>query len=165
MTSDEKKRLAELEEREVGDAKMTNAEWQELDRLRSITESERADAVVRPTCCESAVKYPPIQFSVDCYDVEDSNKDNGKWTITMNEYLMRHESTKSRDVVNYFENKPAPKFCPYCATPLPKMVRKNPMPEGICRVTDGGYYCDTCKERLHACRCLPLSAAFEPEHE
>lgn len=163
MTEDQKKRLEELENKEFGGEKFAQGEWGELDRLRSIAESERADAIVRPMCCDAARRYPSIVFTVNYYDA-DSNTDDGKWSIAKNDYLTRHEQTKG-DVIQYINNTPAPKFCPYCATPLPKMVRRNPMPEGVCRVTDGGYYCDTCKERLMGCKCLPLSAAFEPEHE
>ena len=65
---------------------------------------------------------------------------------------------------NYYAGAyPEPKFCPYCGTALPKLVRKKPMPKNICRVTDGGYYCSTCRERLDNCLCDPPASAFEPE--
>jgi len=57
---------------------------------------------------------------------------------------------------------PEAKFCTFCGEALPKMVRKATPPIPLCIVTDGGYYCDTCKQRL-PCTCLPPSAAFEPE--
>lgn len=67
--------------------------------------------------------------------------------------------------VEGIQTMPEPTHCPFCGTPLPKMVRKDPIPPHICRVTDGGYYCDTCKQRLNACICDPPEAAFEPEPE
>lgn len=159
MTEDQKKRLEELEAK--ADEEFEKGEWNELDRLRDILNSDNMEAIQRPRCCEAVVKYPPIHFYVDCYD--DSNLSDGKWYTATNGKLTDHERSKSKDVIVYIKNRPEPKFCPYCATPLPKMVRKNPAPEGICTVSDGGYYCDTCSERLNGCRCLPMSAAFEPE--
>ena len=65
------------------------------------------------------------------------------------------------DLSKYIEGMPNPEYCPFCSYPLPKMVRKEPPPPHICRVTDGGYYCDTCKQRLNECICDPPGAAFE----
>jgi hypothetical protein len=49
-------------------------------------------------------------------------------------------------------------FCPFCGASPPQIrPRKNP-PAKVRKITDGGYYCDTCKERLNACECHP------PEH-
>ena len=47
------------------------------------------------------------------------------------------------------------KFCPFCSTALPDIEMRKECPKNICVISDGGYYCDTCKERLHACECLP----------
>lgn len=35
-------------------------------------------------------------------------------------------------------------------------------PADTCVVLDGGYYCDTCKERSRECNCLPPTFAWEP---
>lgn len=51
------------------------------------------------------------------------------------------------------------KFCPFCATPVPKII-----PSGetrpICKDTGGGY-CETCGERLRCCTCLPSEFAWK----
>lgn len=52
--------------------------------------------------------------------------------------------------------------CPFCCVPLPLMRRKLQSSASLCRITDGGYYCATCRERLHVCLCDPLESAFEP---
>ncbi len=52
-------------------------------------------------------------------------------------------------------------FCPHCGTHLPD-IRPRETQEKIQRVTDGGYYCDTCKERLISCDCKPACYAWEP---
>lgn len=53
------------------------------------------------------------------------------------------------------------KVCPFCATPLPKIV-----PSGETRPiakSEDGYYCDTCGERNCACTCLSPDKAWKPE--
>lgn len=116
-------------------------------------------SIPRPMCCEAAKTHPAITLSVD--DGNDSNTGTARWYITLNDAIVRAIFSERKD--QWYNNIPEPKFCPYCGTPLPKMVRKNPMPEGICRITDGGYYCDTCGKRGDNCTCLPPSAAFEEE--
>lgn len=45
------------------------------------------------------------------------------------------------------------RFCPYCGIKLREIVERIGGPENICTITDGGYYCDTCKKRLNECQC------------
>jgi hypothetical protein len=45
-------------------------------------------------------------------------------------------------------------FCPHCGTPVPE-IEPRVTDKKISRYSDGGYYCDTCKERLSSCSCLP----------
>lgn len=52
------------------------------------------------------------------------------------------------------------KHCPFCGTKLPKVEVDTDPPQPLCVVTDGGYYCDTCKERLNACECNHPAAAY-----
>ncbi len=54
------------------------------------------------------------------------------------------------------------KFCPHCSRPLPKIKRRKTKRK-ICSVKDGGYYCDTCKERLNQCECYRPEYAWEAE--
>jgi hypothetical protein len=53
------------------------------------------------------------------------------------------------------------KYCPFCAAPVPPIVPRQTA-EKICSVTDGGYYCDTCKERLIGCTCMAPEYAWRP---
>lgn len=45
--------------------------------------------------------------------------------------------------------------CPFCGQKVPDVrLRANP-PKRVCTIVDGGYYCNTCGERLDGCRCAP----------
>lgn len=52
--------------------------------------------------------------------------------------------------------------CPHCAKAVPDVVER-PVVEPVCAVTDGGYRCATCGERLDVCDCLPPEARFRPK--
>lgn len=52
-----------------------------------------------------------------------------------------------------FDQQYSIKFCPNCGKELPDIKLKDPIPEKVTTIVDGGYYCDTCYERLHACTC------------
>lgn len=43
-------------------------------------------------------------------------------------------------------------FCPWCGVKLPEM-KQGPVTGKVVVITDGGYYCDTCRERLDNCEC------------
>lgn len=55
-------------------------------------------------------------------------------------------------------------YCPHCAKPVPEIISVNP-PRPVCVCTDGGYYCDTCSERLNSCRCLRPEKAWGPKKD
>ena len=137
----------------------TEEEDLELERLYSERRREQFAAVVRPTCCEAIQKYPVLSFVVH-HDEGDTSKANGHWHIRVSEKFWYDFHVGDLDA--YMLGMPEPEYCPFCGTPVPKMVRKNPPPPHICKVTDGGYYCDTCTERLDGCICDPSAAAFEP---
>lgn len=61
----------------------------------------------------------------------------------------------------HLAEKPTPKFCPFCATPLPKPVPRHIPLEPVRDIIDGGYYCNTCHERLMCCQCWPTEARWE----
>lgn len=46
--------------------------------------------------------------------------------------------------------------CPWCRSVVPEMKR-NRRVKKVMVCTDGGYYCDTCEERLNCCECRPLT--------
>ena len=152
------KRLLELRER--GESNLTKPEVLEMCRLDTAARKAQQDGILRPTCCKMAQAYPVVTFHVDTYDCKDTNVALGRWRAHMPSELS--SDLISSNGINWLRDQPSPKFCPFCAARLPKMRRKDQVPKDVCRFTDGGYYCDTCKERLHACICLPLAAAWEP---
>jgi hypothetical protein len=50
--------------------------------------------------------------------------------------------------------------CPFCFSTLPEVVRNRRIKK-IMKITDGGYYCDTCVERANCCECWMPEAAFK----
>jgi hypothetical protein len=130
----------------------------EFDELWEKRRSEQFAAVPRPTCCEDIQRYPILFFSVN-RGKDDTSKDSGRWQIRVSEGFWYDFHVGDLD--SYITGMPDPEYCPFCGTHVPKMVRKDPPPPNICRVTDGGYYCDTCKLRLNECICDPPAAAFE----
>jgi len=116
------------------------------------------------TCCEASRNYPTVTFTVDFGEKSEDGK--GYWYVRSNSKLEDYyRPSEAKMDPSWYENRPHAKFCPYCGTPVPKMRRKDPAPKTLTVVTDGGYYCDTCSERLNCCMCDPLSSAFEPVRE
>ena len=136
------------------------------------SESARINSIPIPQCCEEQRARPTIMAMIDCYGDDNYDPDNPEadWepdtaTLTPIWYVACLETF---DRARFRENRDArptnePKFCPYCGAKLPKLVRKKKPPKRLCRITDGGYYCDTCKERLDACACYPPEAGWEIE--
>jgi hypothetical protein len=166
----ERERWAELREKEKKEGKLSESEEYEFRMLWDMRAGEAAAMLPVPACCEAARSDPAIVFYVNVYG-EDSSEVEGHWELKTHEKLVRlregagraRMALEGRHVDRIFTSPPEPKFCPYCGAPLPKMRRKNPAPENVCRVEDGGYHCSTCKERLHACLCDPPETAFEFE--
>lgn len=52
-------------------------------------------------------------------------------------------------------------WCPCCGSHLPAVRMKSVQSPSLCVCTDGGYYCDTCNERLDCCWCDPIESAYE----
>jgi hypothetical protein len=124
--------------------------------LNDAWEKTRYEAIPKLTCCPESSTYHAIYFSVDPY----MEPTKGRWQSTESKYLAEKRWLAGGEE---FPDRPEVKFCPFCASPVPKMRMKPEPPAEIMRCTDGGYYCDTCSERLMECRCLPPEAAFEPE--
>lgn len=131
----------------------------EFEYLMSQRRLEQKDAIPHLTCCEAIQEYPVITFIVPI-GKDDTSKAPGRWVVRVDErFWNEYTGGHFRE---YVEGMPEPEYCPFCSSEIPKMTRKNPPPPDICRVTDGGFYCDTCHERLDGCICDPPSAAFEP---
>jgi hypothetical protein len=52
-------------------------------------------------------------------------------------------------------------FCPFCGKNTPALRKKRTKPTLVMRVTDGGYYCDTCGERVIGCECARPEECWE----
>jgi hypothetical protein len=130
----------------------------EFDTLRGQRRFEQLALIPRPTCCEAIQKYPVITFEVS--DGPDSSLADGRWGFRLPPEFWDHFGTGG--LIKYIQDMPEPEYCPFCSSTLPKMIRKDPPPPHLCRITDGGFYCDTCLERLDGCICDPPTSAFEP---
>jgi len=152
------KRLKELREKD-----RTEDETCELEALEYEWGLEIFRRIPLPTCCKAAQMYPAVLFSQSVYE-GDSREKEGRWEAALSESMRRDMfRLHGIDQFDWFRNRPAAEFCPFCGEKLPKMRRKKTFPEMTCVVTDGGYYCDTCQQRLSQCRCYPSEHAWEPD--
>lgn len=124
----------------------------EADILYGHLKKLREKYTPRVNCCKAAKLFPAVFFSVEYGKYGDTDKGKGYWQAHVNVQELNWSKIKEF---------PAAKFCPYCGKNLPKMRRRRKRLEDVCRVTDGGYYCDTCSRRLSTCICLPIEANFE----
>lgn len=108
------------------------------DELMSARQSEIAALRPKLTCCARANRF--TKAGVD-----------GKWYPKALKY---EEFTDGQDCGDVF-------FCVACGTKLPDLQLKQSQAPTLCVVTDGGYYCDTCGERIQSCWCDPLESAYE----
>jgi len=109
---------------------------------------------ITPLCCATVQKYNTVFL---CFD------DEVMWYGGSEGFTNKKPKWKSGSFdwdSNSWDDVEV-KFCPHCATPVPE-IRKRSTTEKICNVTDGGYYCDTCQERLGACTCHRPEYAWEP---
>ena len=54
-----------------------------------------------------------------------------------------------------------PRFCPYCATPLPAMERDPDPITPLASFGDSDNHCGTCGELCHRCDCWPAEAGWQ----
>lgn len=101
-----------------------------------------------PNCCDAMKKHRSIYLMMpDGYFEGDLSKPPVWMTGGFDEGGMRKSAPAN--------------FCPFCGEPVPEIEwvdRK----QKVCKVTDGGYYCDTCGKRLMECRCLPPHCNWRP---
>lgn len=109
---------------------------------------------ISPSCCEQAKSGAIIlEFrSEDIYEagLEGQEGKRPRWVVRC-----WNDEYHCRDVKDA-------QFCPFCGKKLPEIELSPNPPAPICKVTDGGYYCDTCHERLNCCQCLPPQFAWTP---
>lgn len=133
---------------------------QELEFIQLISQRryDQKELIPHPTCCEAIQEYPILTFVA--LIGEDGNPTDGRWRVRVDSSFW--DDYNGGHYIDYIRGMPAPEYCPFCATKLPVMTLKKPLPPNLSRVSDGGYYCDNCKERLDGCICDPPSSAFEP---
>lgn len=112
--------------------------------------------VITPECCEPVQEKRTVILQFRGQDIYGAGPEGqvGKkprWII-----IGQHPATDTPTCEDA-------SFCPHCGTNLPEIKLRNPvmLKKSIRRVIDGGYYCDTCKERLESCTCLPPEFAWE----
>lgn len=173
MTLKQRARFFVLQKKGKRGKKRTENEQAEWEALCEKRHNDILSMIPLPMCCENARKYPVVTFSVDETDPEEEDdepeegdalpplKATADWYIEVADKFLSVRRSEHEDY--YSVPWPSPKFCPYCGASLPKMRLKDPVPETICRVLDGGYYCSTCDDRLNECMCDPQSSAYEED--
>jgi len=112
----------------------------------------RKNASITPKCCKEVQEKNTVFLSFDIEDFYDGDPEGQK---------NKKPKWKSGCHTDSGWDHVEVKFCPHCATPVPE-IKKRSTTKKICNVTDGGYYCDTCKERCQACTCYRPEYAWEP---
>jgi hypothetical protein len=102
-----------------------------------------------PNCCEN-VKYLVSLHVDDSYFTADCKEEHLKLKNEAPKWKCKESGESNR----YFDVE----YCPCCGKKLPKVRLRKNQPKKIVVISDGGYYCDTCGERLTNCWCSP------PEH-
>ena len=151
--------LSKLIDGEEGD--VDDIVYAEFDALEIQARVEEFQATHPLKCCSAIQRFPVIAFYVRFPEAEENepkleNATTHWWAFA------DPDGPRPPGVQANFGPRPEAKFCPYCATPVPKMRRKAETPPDIVQAS-GGQYCANCDERLMGCRCLPYEAAFEPE--
>ena len=108
-----------------------------------------------PRCCEEVIQYRSVYLRYPEDAIYGSNKNGQKgfkpqWVTGINDQAGERVSGPA-----------IARYCPHCGTPTPEIIKRSTKKK-ICVVTDGGYYCDTCKERLRECQCALPEYAWEP---
>ena len=123
------------------------------------------ERVISPTCCEQMQTHLAVQLRIPYFRFIEGENAKPVWKLVLNfepdhvTELLRDKATGQLITAELADEWAVAAFCPFCATKIPEIVPAQPDPnKKYCQVTDGGYYCNTCKERLNACTCYP------PEH-
>lgn len=109
--------------------------------------------IVTPKCCKEAIEKGTVYLRYDDSAIYDLNKDGQE------EFKPKWVSSGWDPKYQAMSIPCEVKFCPHCRAAMPAIKKTD---KKVCVVKDSGYYCDTCKERLQACKCLPPECAWEP---
>ena len=113
------------------------------------------EAYLTPECCKSVQDFVAVLLRFP-WDSEEDYAGPPEWTLRLSH--LETAPGYSRSHAHSADDKPS--FCPYCGTKLPE-IEKNPKPpKPLAAITDGGYYCDTCEERLMSCECFAPEFAW-----
>lgn len=125
--------------------------------------------LVTPRCCEQMLKTPCIYLALDNVYEEGGDDNPPRWKMrafTTWDNIKAGMDGEEQQRINIKhelqETSVEAKACPFCGTPVPTIVPRDTTGKKICKITDGGYYCDTCNERLMACRCYPPEWNWQP---
>jgi hypothetical protein len=126
--------------------------WEEIKReMAERKRQARQYRYVMPECCKAMIDTAAISLFLSETFGDGDLETPPKWYVRVGD----PESGDGFTIEEAF-------FCPFCAKPVPK-IEKRQTDRKICVVTDGGYYCKTCEERLNCCRCLNGSFHWQPE--
>jgi hypothetical protein len=133
--------------------------WGDWDGGEEITHTEHKLLIV-PGCCDKSKELMTVALRLvgeDAYYNKDEMPNvRPRWQL-YSSWLKIMEPDKWFHIEGWRDVD----FCPHCGVAMP-LIRKRQIPlEPICDIIDGGYYCNTCHERLDACSCWPCEAHWE----
>lgn len=107
-----------------------------------------ANKMVHPNCCTAA--NPAIML---CHTLDEDGRAYEKPPVWVCYVFDKKYEMMGTDEC---------KFCPFCGQAVPEIQPRQKPPGKIAKITDGGYYCDTCGDRLNECECYPPEWNWEP---
>lgn len=113
------------------------------------------EVYLTPECCKPVQNFVAIYLKFP-WGSEDGDDSSPEW-----ELRLEHLEAAPGYGGDYTRRGPAkPLFCPYCGTKLPEIEINPKPPKPLAVITDGGYYCATCEERLMSCECFAPEFAW-----
>lgn len=122
------------------------------------------DRIPRPSCCDKIKEYQIVRLVIN-YDDFGLDEENTKpyWALHGSAPDMACErlyaSVREDDRVQLYAQPIPVDKCPFCTAELPEVIRNRRIKK-VMKFSDGGYYCDTCGERLNCCECWMPEATF-----
>lgn len=134
----------------------------------------RKDQKITPKCCKKVQESQTVFLSYGAYSNEEYEKlwyyEDGEENTSSENRKKMYEKHQPQWVSGQWNSEHRcwghvrVKFCPHCSRPLPEIERRETKRK-IRSITDGGYYCDTCGERIMACNCYDPEYAWKPDHK
>lgn len=123
------------------------AEAPETCRIRDAWNAMRRAELPHLVCCEKGRKHI---HAFRTYHAMQEGDHTPQWTLTFSQDPLDHRDTCRLNI----------QFCPFCATPVPALVKKAVPPLHLCE-DESEQYCGHCNERLMKCLCSFPEAAWE----